>query len=175
MKHTTSLMIRFLPQDETPRKPRGKNAPAAVSSNFERGVAGQRPDPSIVSAVFELDCQDTPRLSTWYGMWHVHALASVIGQQMYVHSNYNQYLRPAFHKLIFPREYSHNRCRRPFTIVWSRATDMLNLTLQLLSGHLTTLYHASASLFNHSHNGPFLRKQKNAQNSIISAVLLPGR
>ena len=123
---TDDKVSALAPQDEVPRKPRGKNALAAVSSNFERGVAGQRPDQSIVSAVFELDCVDTPRLGTWCGMWHVHALASVIGQPIYsVYPNYNQYLRPAFHKLIFPREYSHDRCRRPFTIMWSRATEML--------------------------------------------------
>ncbi len=103
-------------------KARGKNAVVVASKNFEKGSAIKRSKPNlnIAHTVFDIDCRDTARLGCYANMWHVHALASVIGQPIHsIYPNFHKQWRPAFNKTAIPRESTTPHMRK-FTILWTR-------------------------------------------------------
>ncbi len=108
--YLTEDKVSFYLQPGRPGKVTGKNAIPNMSANFEQ--AFQRLESTqhdFVYEVFQLDCHGTAKNGTFACMWHIYALASVIGQSIIsVYPNKAVQARPALHKIAYPR------CTIPF-------------------------------------------------------------
>ena len=113
----TSFLGGYTSSEDVSRK----SAPRlhATSPNFVR--AGECPIVgNIVMDTFIYDVISATREGCWATMWHVYALASVLGTPIRsVYPERNTYVRPLYHKVVHPRQAS---VAQPLIIMWTQTT-----------------------------------------------------
>ena len=104
-----------------------KNVLPVTSENYPRAVElSKNVDTTTAKLVFRLDCIESTQLGTYANMWHIYALSSVLKQPIRsVYPQTNQRMRPAFHRVVKPRDGDlQHTPNRPITIMWTRTCPM---------------------------------------------------
>ena len=103
-----------------------KNVLLATSANYEQATQLSTQHCSIcpnpLKVCFQLDCCDTCKDGNYSNMWHVHGLATVLGQTiMSLYPDINARIRRAYHKEVVPRVTYNPKLKEPYFILWTRA------------------------------------------------------
>ena len=108
-----------------------KNVLMGTSSQFYSTETVSGSDCKL-EAVFDAECRETARISSFSSMWHVHGLSTVVSTPiMSVYPQYNKRLHPVYNKMIYPRctrtEHSSISTNATIAIMWSQTAPPLNL------------------------------------------------
>ena len=96
----------------------------AHPSSMKHVTATERKD--IARVTFQLECLSTPQNGSWFSMWHVYAISSVLNRPIIsVYPDSNKRTRPAFHKNVFPRlgVQSQTRDVVPVIVMWTHTRN----------------------------------------------------
>ena len=108
-----------------------------LSAGFTTATSRPIPsDSSLAQETFQIECQETTVQNTFCGMWHIHALSTVVQSPICsVYPNHNLYVRPLLHKTVFPRNKDNHNCASDKTmhIMWTRICPM---SANCITGHL---------------------------------------
>lgn len=91
------------------------------SANFKPGMNS---DPESIEKVYELDAIKTAKRGNYCGIWHLYALASVVGCKLY--SIYPKLkstvsIRPELNRIIFPRK---QLSKRKLAVFWTNTNGI---------------------------------------------------